>query len=89
MPAETRISHLAILHLQVNTQFVAANGIAIFKGNIGMFERAVIARMLIMIDDVVAIKVFQDFPTEMSFPHIFSGNPKSNWHHDLAAESAG
>ncbi len=47
MSAETRIGYLAVLHLQVDAQFIAADGVAVFVRNIGVFERAVIARVLI------------------------------------------
>ena len=37
---------------------IAADGIAVFVGNIGMLQRAVVARVLIVIEDDVAIEVF-------------------------------
>ena len=69
MSLETRVGYPPVLNLEIQADLIAADGIAVFVGNIGMFQRVVIARILIMIDDVVAIEVFH-----LSYLALKSGN---------------
>jgi hypothetical protein len=60
MPLKPRIDYTPVPGLEVYADLVAADGVAVLVGNIRVLERAVIARVLVVIDDVVAIEVFHD-----------------------------
>ena len=61
MTGEAHFRNVAILQAQIKPNVVAANWVDLFVRDIGRLQRAIVARILIVVENDFAIEVFHTF----------------------------
>ena len=56
-PTKPHLGHAPILHLQIDLDAVATERIRVGGGDVGLLEMAVVARLAVVVENVLAVQV--------------------------------